>query len=168
MLVVVVGCAFYLVVLIMLGVDLVLVRAVLKADEMEHYNRLKYEKSPYLSQHKDNPVWWYAWGAEAFKAARQQDKPMRRLSSIKLRSTFSRNWMPRSPIPITGMKSVVVGGALVTFEMDRPISSEPRPLIASRPTFFGNWWTNIPMSRSSGTIWPRIQQTWRYIMRREG
>lgn len=39
-------------------------------------NRLAREKSPYLLQHKDNPVDWYAWGDEAFEAARLQDKPV--------------------------------------------------------------------------------------------
>jgi uncharacterized protein YyaL (SSP411 family) len=39
-------------------------------------NRLRFEKSPYLLQHKDNPVDWYPWGEEAFQAARQQDKPV--------------------------------------------------------------------------------------------
>ena len=39
-------------------------------------NRLAAEKSPYLLQHKDNPVDWYAWGDEAFEAARREDKPI--------------------------------------------------------------------------------------------
>jgi hypothetical protein len=39
-------------------------------------NRLANEISPYLLQHKDNPVDWYAWGDEAFAAARQADKPI--------------------------------------------------------------------------------------------
>jgi uncharacterized protein len=39
-------------------------------------NRLANETSPYLQQHKDNPVDWYAWGDEAFAAAREQDKPI--------------------------------------------------------------------------------------------
>jgi uncharacterized protein len=39
-------------------------------------NRLQYETSPYLLQHKDNPVDWYAWGDEALAAAREQDKPI--------------------------------------------------------------------------------------------
>lgn len=37
-------------------------------------NHLGKEKSPYLLQHKDNPVHWYAWGEEAFAAARNQNK----------------------------------------------------------------------------------------------
>ncbi|MDR8392752.1 thioredoxin domain-containing protein [Aliifodinibius sp. S!AR15-10] len=39
-------------------------------------NQLAAEKSPYLQQHADNPVQWYAWGKEAFEAAKQQDKPI--------------------------------------------------------------------------------------------
>ncbi len=39
-------------------------------------NRLAHEKSPYLLQHADNPVDWYAWGEEAFAAARDADKPI--------------------------------------------------------------------------------------------
>ena len=39
-------------------------------------NRLQYETSPYLLQHKDNPVDWYAWGEEAFARAKSEDKPI--------------------------------------------------------------------------------------------
>lgn len=39
-------------------------------------NRLKYEKSPYLLQHADNPVDWYPWGSEAFERAEAEDKPI--------------------------------------------------------------------------------------------
>lgn len=39
-------------------------------------NRLSAEKSPYLQQHKDNPVDWYPWSDAAFAAAKQEDKPM--------------------------------------------------------------------------------------------
>jgi uncharacterized protein YyaL (SSP411 family) len=39
-------------------------------------NRLADETSPYLQQHKDNPVHWWPWGEEALKAARDQDKPI--------------------------------------------------------------------------------------------
>src|SRR5687767_12389626 len=41
-----------------------------------HTNRLANETSPYLLQHQHNPVDWYAWGPEAFKASREQDKPI--------------------------------------------------------------------------------------------
>ncbi len=39
-------------------------------------NRLAAESSPYLQQHADNPVDWYAWGAEAFARAVAEDKPI--------------------------------------------------------------------------------------------
>ena len=39
-------------------------------------NRLSTEPSPYLLQHKDNPVDWYPWGEEAFAQARREDRPI--------------------------------------------------------------------------------------------
>jgi uncharacterized protein YyaL (SSP411 family) len=39
-------------------------------------NRLAAETSPYLLQHAENPVDWYAWGDEAFERARSEDKPV--------------------------------------------------------------------------------------------
>jgi uncharacterized protein YyaL (SSP411 family) len=39
-------------------------------------NRLAGETSPYLLQHKDNPVDWHAWGPEALETARREGKPI--------------------------------------------------------------------------------------------
>jgi len=39
-------------------------------------NLLANETSPYLLQHRDNPVDWRPWGPEALAAAREQDKPL--------------------------------------------------------------------------------------------
>ncbi|HXO02078.1 MAG TPA: thioredoxin domain-containing protein [Stellaceae bacterium] len=39
-------------------------------------NRLGEETSPYLLQHKDNPVHWQAWGEAALAAAKAEDKPI--------------------------------------------------------------------------------------------
>lgn len=39
-------------------------------------NRLAYEKSPYLLQHKDNPINWYPWGEEALQKSKEEDKPI--------------------------------------------------------------------------------------------
>lgn len=39
-------------------------------------NRLAEETSPYLLQHRENPVDWYPWGEEAFGRARADDKPI--------------------------------------------------------------------------------------------
>ena len=39
-------------------------------------NRLADETSPYLRQHADNPVDWFAWGDDAFAEARERDLPV--------------------------------------------------------------------------------------------
>jgi len=39
-------------------------------------NRLASQTSPYLLQHKDNPVDWYPWGEEALETSRREDKPI--------------------------------------------------------------------------------------------
>src|SRR4051794_26413316 len=39
-------------------------------------NRLAGETSPYLLQHKDNPVDWHPWGEEALSRAREEDRPI--------------------------------------------------------------------------------------------
>ena len=39
-------------------------------------NRLADETSPYLLQHKDNPVDWHPWGDEALAKSRDEDKPI--------------------------------------------------------------------------------------------
>lgn len=38
--------------------------------------QLTKETAPYLQQHADNPVDWYAWGEEAFRRAGEEDKPI--------------------------------------------------------------------------------------------
>jgi len=42
----------------------------------KYTNQLINETSPYLLQHAHNPVDWYAWGDEAFKKAKDEDKPV--------------------------------------------------------------------------------------------
>ncbi|HWM56090.1 MAG TPA: thioredoxin domain-containing protein [Solirubrobacterales bacterium] len=39
-------------------------------------NRLSQETSPYLLQHRDNPVDWHPWGAEALERAQREDRPI--------------------------------------------------------------------------------------------
>lgn len=51
-----------------------------KSSRLQHESRspnaLIHEKSPYLLQHAYNPVAWRPWGAEAFEAARRENKPV--------------------------------------------------------------------------------------------
>ena len=42
----------------------------------KYVNRLAKESSPYLLQHKNNPVDWYPWGQEAFERAKELDRPI--------------------------------------------------------------------------------------------
>src|ERR1700730_502933 len=44
--------------------------------QASHQNRLAQETSPYLLQHKDNPVDWWAWGADALGEAKRTGKPI--------------------------------------------------------------------------------------------
>ncbi|MBI5106160.1 MAG: thioredoxin domain-containing protein [Solirubrobacterales bacterium] len=39
-------------------------------------NALAHETSPYLQQHRDNPVDWLPWGEQALRRAREEDKPL--------------------------------------------------------------------------------------------
>src|SRR6195952_2075904 len=39
-------------------------------------NALARETSPYLLQHRDNPVDWLPWGEEALRRARENDRPL--------------------------------------------------------------------------------------------
>ncbi len=41
-----------------------------------HQNRLAHETSPYLLQHKTNPVDWWPWGPDALREAKQNNKPI--------------------------------------------------------------------------------------------
>ena len=50
--------------------------AKLPTDGGPEFNRLIFEKSPYLLQHARNPVDWNPWGEEAFEKARKEDKPV--------------------------------------------------------------------------------------------
>src|SRR6185312_6283944 len=50
--------------------------SVLIAPTLLAVNRLAAETSPYLLQHAENPVDWYAWGDEALERARAEDRPI--------------------------------------------------------------------------------------------
>ena len=46
-------------------------------------NILKNEKSPYLQQHKDNPVDWFPWNKETLEKANQQEIKDKYLSNTE-------------------------------------------------------------------------------------
>jgi uncharacterized protein len=51
-------------------------RHLVSPGEARFTNRLFLESSPYLQQHAHNPVNWYPWGEEAFKVARELNRPL--------------------------------------------------------------------------------------------
>jgi len=51
-------------------------RNTLPEDGGPDFNRLIFERSPYLLQHATNPVDWNPWGERAFARARTEDKPI--------------------------------------------------------------------------------------------
>jgi uncharacterized protein len=46
------------------------------SNDTSHENRLARETSPYLLQHKNNPVDWWAWGPQALAEAKSTGKPI--------------------------------------------------------------------------------------------
>jgi uncharacterized protein YyaL (SSP411 family) len=48
----------------------------LRMGDQRRPNRLIDAKSPYLRRHAFNPVDWYPWGEEAFRKAKEEDKPI--------------------------------------------------------------------------------------------
>ena len=50
--------------------------AELPPDGGPEFNRLVFERSPYLLQHARNPVDWRPWGRAAFDLAKKEDKPV--------------------------------------------------------------------------------------------
>src|SRR3989442_6332659 len=46
------------------------------AVQTDRENRLARESSPYLLQHKFNPVHWWAWGPEALAEAKRSNPPI--------------------------------------------------------------------------------------------
>src|SRR6202453_4952020 len=52
------------------------IRAMTGTSQSTNSNRLARETSPYLLQHKDNPVAWWAWGPDALAEAKRSNKPI--------------------------------------------------------------------------------------------
>ena len=87
-------------------------------------NRLASESSPYLQQHAANPVDWHPWGEEAFRRAREEDRPV--LLSIGYSSCHWCHVMERESFedPATAQ---AMNAAFVSVKVDR----EERPDVDS-------------------------------------
>ena len=104
-------------------------------------NRLADETSPYLRQHRDNPVDWYPWGDEAFAAARERNVPdpaLGRLLGLPL-------------VPRDGAR--VLRGRRGRRGDERSCSSTSRSTARNDPTSTRSTWT--PCRRMTGRGgWP--------------
>jgi hypothetical protein len=83
-------------------------------------NRLGEETSPYLLQHRNNPVHWWAWGPEAFAAARELDRPI--FLSIGYSTCYWCHVMERESFEADDVAAVLNAG-FVSIKVDR----EERP-----------------------------------------
>jgi uncharacterized protein YyaL (SSP411 family) len=83
-------------------------------------NRLAGESSPYLLQHRFNPVDWYPWGPEAFARARAEDRPV--LLSVGYSACHWCHVMERESFEDPGI-AAVMNELFVNVKVDR----EERP-----------------------------------------
>ncbi|MGH9442483.1 MAG: thioredoxin domain-containing protein, partial [Thermoanaerobaculia bacterium] len=83
-------------------------------------NRLAGESSPYLLQHRHNPVDWYPWGSEALARARSEDRPI--FLSIGYSTCHWCHVMERESFENAGI-AALLNAAFVSIKVDR----EERP-----------------------------------------
>ena len=83
-------------------------------------NLLAQETSPYLQQHADNPVEWYAWNPDTLRLAREQDKPI--LLSIGYSACHWCHVMARESFEDPGV-AAVMNRHFINIKVDR----EERP-----------------------------------------
>ena len=83
-------------------------------------NRLSLETSPYLLQHKNNPVDWFPWGPEALTTAKVLNKPI--LLSIGYSACHWCHVMERESFENPGI-AVLMNENFINIKVDR----EERP-----------------------------------------
>lgn len=122
-------------------------------------NRLAAESSPYLQQHRDNPVDWYPWGEEALARASTEDRPI--LLSIGYASCHWCHVMAHESFENEAI-AAQINANFVPVKVDR----EERPDIDSiymsalqAMTGHGGWPLNIFLTPDAvpffgGTYWP--------------
>lgn len=122
-------------------------------------NRLAQEKSPYLLQHRHNPVDWFPWGEEAFEKARKEDRPI--LLSIGYSTCHWCHVMERESFE-DAATAKVLNEHFISIKVDR----EERPDIdriymafLQMTTGGGGWPMNVFLTPDlkpfyGGTYWP--------------
>ncbi len=109
-------------------------------------NRLAGEKSPYLLQHAENPVDWYAWGEEAFERARAEDKPI--FLSIGYATCHWCHVMERECFEDTEVADVMNSGyiCIKVDREERPDIDQVYMTVAQLISHSGGWPLNIIMT----------------------
>ncbi len=125
----------------------------------KHTNRLAQEKSPYLLQHRHNPVDWFPWGDVAFEKARKENKPI--LLSIGYSTCHWCHVMERESFE-DAATAKVLNEHFVSIKVDR----EERPDVdkiymgfVQMTTGSGGWPMNVFLTPDlkpfyGGTYWP--------------
>src|SRR5215210_7234395 len=136
-------------------------------------NRLGGETSPYLLQHKDNPVDWNPWGEEALARAREEDRPI--LLSIGYSACHWCHVMERESFEVEAT-AAVMNEHFVCIKLDR----EERPDLdaiymeaCQAMTGHGGWPLNVFLTPEqvpffAGTYFPPEDRqgmpSWRRIL----
>ena len=136
-------------------------------------NRLAGESSPYLLQHKDNPVDWFPWGDEAIGRARDENRPL--LVSIGYSACHWCHVMERESFEDSAV-AAVMNERFVCVKVDR----EERPdvdaicmEVCQAITGHGGWPLNAfltptPTPFFAGTYFPPEQRagmpSWRMVL----
>ncbi|HQD12648.1 MAG TPA: thioredoxin domain-containing protein, partial [Chitinophagales bacterium] len=131
-------------------------------------NRLQFETSPYLLQHKNNPVDWFPWGDEALQTAQSQNKLL--IISVGYAACHWCHVMEKESFENEEVAAVMNGG-YISIKVDR----EERPDIdqvymnaAMITTGQGGWPLNVialPDGKPvyAGTYFPK--QNWMHLLR---
>jgi uncharacterized protein len=110
------------------------------------YNRLIFQKSPYLLQHAENPVDWYPWGEEAFAAAERKNKPI--FLSIGYATCHWCHVMEEESFENPEVAEAI-NRLFIPIKVDReerPDIDEQYMLVAQMMTGSGGWPLNIVMT----------------------
>ena len=126
-------------------------------------NRLADSLSPYLLQHKNNPVDWFPWGEEAFESARRQDRPI--FLSVGYSACHWCHVMEHE-----SFESEVIAGFLNEHFVSIKVDREERPDIdqiymnaVQLMTHRGGWPMSVFLNHQlepfyAGTYWPPTQK----------
>jgi uncharacterized protein YyaL (SSP411 family) len=136
-------------------------------------NRLAKESSPYLQQHKDNPVDWFPWNEAAFAKAKAENKPI--LVSIGYSTCHWCHVMERESFEDEAI-AAIMNAHFINIKVDR----EERPDIdaiymeaVQIMTGSGGWPLNcflLPDGRPffGGTYFPNIEShnrpSWKQVL----